>query len=45
MDVRQCFRCELRFASEAELMEHLRDEHDVHPPEDQTADRDPPPDP
>lgn len=43
MDVRQCHRCELRFASEAELVEHLRDEHDFPAPEDEHPDPDAPP--
>jgi hypothetical protein len=29
VDVFQCFRCELKFASRPELEAHLRDDHDL----------------
>ena len=46
MDVLQCFRCELRFASRPELDEHLRDAHGIGPDTDDetpTPERDAPP--
>lgn len=33
MAVHHCPRCELRFSSEGEVAEHMRDEHDVDPQE------------
>jgi hypothetical protein len=44
MDVAQCHRCELRFASRPELEDHLREEHPPPPDTDEpTAERDTPP--
>jgi hypothetical protein len=47
VDVSQCYRCELRFASRAELEDHLREAHPAPPdtdePDQQPPERDAPP--